>query len=89
MDYKRRYKETLRISGDLWDTYKKYSITMDKAFELPEPEQRDWWNRVNQEFMNVVQKYYKTTHEFYAQEYAIACLDDLNTVWKMKLNDKM
>lgn len=84
IDFKERYKTTLKISGDLWTVYKKAIGEIDKVLTLDEMRQDNWWDQKFKEFQEIVKPYIGTTHEFYANQYSVACMDDLNAVWKLK-----
>ena len=87
MDIEKRYKETREISAELWKIYKERHSEIEKALTFKQSEQEEWWDKTVKIFNTAAEKYFDTTHEYYAHAYSIACLDDLNAIWKALQKD--
>lgn len=84
MDYEVRYSETRLISSELWKLYKQCLEEMDGIIKCDDEEQDKWWSDVTDKFQTIVSPWNDTTHEFYANSYCIACLEDIRQVWSLK-----
>lgn len=71
---KDRYKTTQEISSKIWKIYKERLESM-RADEM-------WWDETVVTFNSFAATYKNTTHEKYVFRYALACLEDLETVYK-------